>query len=265
MPKDDGSATAFDKINFVRSFDDGNITPSQKLILLVIATHLGDNDFVFLSLTTFMQECCLTRTNASSNLKKLINCGYLIKLPPSDGFRSCRFLIDFKKLASTKTVLVPEQYLTSTGTVLDQYRNSTTLVPEQYPNRKIKLFKRKIKEKTRAQDAQKPFVPEDQKPDQKQPQEPEQPPKPIEVFTVENFQPNKHHFAAAQVHAVDCIAECAKYLEKCETSGVAPTNSSFIVWLMKQSPKLRREPTAEKQAMNYLKDGDFSDEQKKPS
>lgn len=143
----DKQLSAFDKINLVRAFDDNLICIGEKLILLVIATHLGDNDFAWLSLSTLMIECCQGRTTLSNNINKLIKKGYLIKIKPSEGYRSNRLQINFQRLASTVSVLVSKQYPTSTETVLDQYQNSTPLVSNQYPNRKINTIEKKIKRK----------------------------------------------------------------------------------------------------------------------
>ena len=157
----DNTPSAFEKINFVRGFDDGSITTSEKFVLFIITTHLGDNDFAFLSLTTLMRECCQSRGVISKNIQKLVNKGYLIKINPSDGYKSCRFAVDFDVLDNCERLLVPERYQetstesvlvrkayhTSTESVPDQYGKRTSLVRKAYPNRKINAFEKKDKRK----------------------------------------------------------------------------------------------------------------------
>ncbi len=146
--------TAWDKINLVRGFDDGRITSTEKFVLLIIATHLGGNDFAWLSLTTLMRECSQSRGVLNNNIKKLVEKGYLTKISPGDGYKSCRFIIEFENLSSTETVLEPvdnsgslvrKPYQTGTETVLDWYGNRTRLVRKPYPNRNIKEKEKKDK------------------------------------------------------------------------------------------------------------------------
>jgi len=136
----------FEKINAVRKIS--GITSTQKLILLVIATHLGENDLAFLSLTTLQAECCLARSNISKNLNRLIELGLVLRRPPSDGFKSNRYGIAFENLDSSGTLLVVEQYQSSSVPVLDQYRSATKVVAEQHPKRNINNNEKKIKEST---------------------------------------------------------------------------------------------------------------------
>jgi Helix-turn-helix domain len=139
--------TAWEKIKLVRSFDDGSISTGEKFVLFIIATHLGDNDFAWLSLSTLMTECCQARNNLSKNIKKLIQKGYLIRISPSDGYKSNRFKINFDKLPSSETLLVAKRYQTSSETLPPQVRNATSLGTKRYPNRKINISEKKVKKK----------------------------------------------------------------------------------------------------------------------
>ncbi len=136
--------TPFEKIVLVRAIK--NISSGEKLLLLTIATHLGNDDVCYLSLTTLQDECCLARDNVSSNIKKLISKKYLQKLPPSAGFKSNRFVINFDEITeknqernttSSKTLLVAKHYHDSSETLLDQERNTTSLVVKHYPKEQL--------------------------------------------------------------------------------------------------------------------------------
>jgi len=135
----------FEKIVAVRSV--GDISPVQKLILIIIATHLGESDFAFLSLSTLQRECCIaTRHNITDNIKVLIDKNYLIKKTPSDGYKSNRYGINFEKIkASAAKELVPQRNQTSAVKELDQCRKGTRLVPQRNPKRNINKIKRNIK------------------------------------------------------------------------------------------------------------------------
>jgi hypothetical protein len=93
------------------------------------------------------------------------------------------------------------------------------------------------------------FVPESK--------EQKQAPKPI--YTLDNFEPKEAHFTTAKNAALDCVAECARYLEHCKAVDQAPEDNRFIVWMMKHGLKVRRERTAEKpmsgNAMGFLNGG----------
>ena len=112
--------TAFDKINLVRGFNDGKMKGSEKSLLFIIATHLGDNDFAWISLTTLCNESCITRSNVNINIKKLISRGYIQKILPSEGYKSCRFVINFEVIhrTSIETTLVLKQYQRGIKTIL---------------------------------------------------------------------------------------------------------------------------------------------------
>lgn len=141
--------SAWDKVNLIRSFNDGIMKAGEKSILLIIASHLGENDFAWLSLTTIANESCMHRTNVNINIKKLISRRYIQKLSPSHGYKSCRFVVNFDviKSASCKTLLVAKHYLTSSETLPPQQRNTTSVVAKRYPNRKIKEKEKKDKRK----------------------------------------------------------------------------------------------------------------------
>jgi hypothetical protein len=87
----------FDKISLVRKCI--GLSPIQKLILLVVASHLGKNDFCFLSIPTLLKECGLKhRSSLISNIDVLIKLNILWKLPPDKGFKSNRYGIRFEEL-----------------------------------------------------------------------------------------------------------------------------------------------------------------------
>jgi hypothetical protein len=143
--------TAWEKINLVRSFDDGSINCLQKFLLLTIATHLGDNDFCFLSITTLMRECAIKkRHTVIDNLKILAELNLIQKINPSQGYRSNRYLINFSEGSPLKgllTQVVPHKDQGSPSQGLDQSLTGTSVVPHRDPNRNINNIEKKIKKK----------------------------------------------------------------------------------------------------------------------
>lgn len=130
--------TPFDKIEIVRKCE--GLSSTQKLILLVIATHLGKNDFAFLSLTTLQKECCLKkRTALSHNLHALIEADIVWRLPPSDGFKSNRYGINLQKL-------VTNGHQCSDLRLPDRSPTVTRLVTNGHPKRNINKTKEIKKE-----------------------------------------------------------------------------------------------------------------------
>ena len=96
----------FDKIHLVRKFT--GITHTQKIILLVIATHLGSNNSCYVSISTLLSECCLSKRDAITiNIKKLIDLGVLFKISPSLGFKSNQYGINFHLLHNKKNYSYP--------------------------------------------------------------------------------------------------------------------------------------------------------------
>lgn len=148
--------TPFEKIIAIRDIE--NLPHAQKIILLIIATHLGENDFSFLSLETLQKKCGLAKPNLTSNINKLISHGYLDRLHPSDGYKSNRYFINFstvcqlRSIASNGALPVTERNPSSNGALPHQSRSVTPPVTERYPKRNIKEIKRNIKEE-RAQKA----------------------------------------------------------------------------------------------------------------
>lgn len=138
--------TPFEKINIVRNVT--GITVVQKCVLLVLVTHIGDNEWCFPSFTTLQRETCLTRANLNINLKCLIDMGHLIKISPSDGYKSNRYAIDFGKCLSVDNpkALVSHRYQTSIAPILDQYRTDTRLVSEKYPKEQLNKKEKKNKQ-----------------------------------------------------------------------------------------------------------------------
>ena len=124
----------FDKINIVRQCT--GLTVTQKCLLLIIATHLGKNDFAFISISTLQLESCLAKRNTIiQNLKVLIALNIVFKLSPSDGYLSNRYAINFDLLVSVG-------YQCSNLQGLPQSLQVTRVVPVGYPKRNIKSFKR---------------------------------------------------------------------------------------------------------------------------
>lgn len=151
----------WDKIKIVRDFDDTYISSSEKCILLTITTHIGANDFAFLSLTKLMKECCQSRGVLNENIKRLVNRGYLIKLLPSEKFRSCQFSIPFENLTGSVAVLVRLPNHPSTDSEPTWFGSRTTMVRQPNPKEHIKLLEKKVKEKPKSSFSD----PEEQKPD----------------------------------------------------------------------------------------------------
>ncbi len=128
----------FDKIENVRKCT--GLSSTQKLILLIIASHLGKNDFCFLSFTTLQKECCIAkRTAISDNLTALIDAEIIWKIPPSKGYKSNRYGINFEKL-------VTDGYHCSNLRLPDRSPTVTSLVTDGYPKRNINKSEKKVKE-----------------------------------------------------------------------------------------------------------------------
>lgn len=85
-----------------------DIPKTAKLVLLVIATHLGKNQFAFVSTRTLLKECEMRSKN---QLDKIINLlvayGLLVKLPPIKGYKSNRYSINFDLIEKIKTMTAP--------------------------------------------------------------------------------------------------------------------------------------------------------------
>lgn len=123
----------FDKIEIIRKCT--GLSSTQKLILLIIASHLGKQDLCYISFNTLQEECCLKKRNAvSDNLKSLIDVNILWKIPPSDGFKSNRYGINFN-------LLVTNGYQCGNPRLPDRYPTVTRVVTNGYPKRKINKSK----------------------------------------------------------------------------------------------------------------------------
>lgn len=84
----------FDKILLVREVK--NLTSNQKNILSVISTHLGKNEFCFLSIDTLLDETCIKKRDCiTNNIEELVNLNLITVLPPSNGYKSNRYSINF--------------------------------------------------------------------------------------------------------------------------------------------------------------------------
>lgn len=148
----------FDKICLVREVS--GLSATQKLLLLTIATHLGENDFCFLSITTLQKECCVAKRHTiTDNLKVLIDLGYIIRLHPRPGFKSNQYQINFEKIQEKlstdqsfkgtskkgELVLLRDQGSPSKG--LDQSFTGTRVVLLKDPKIYINKYKNNIKGK----------------------------------------------------------------------------------------------------------------------
>lgn len=148
--------TPWDKIIAVRDIE--KLPHVQKIILFVLSTHIGNNEFAFPSLTTLEKECGITRTSLSENISKLILSGLLTKLPPSAEFKSNRYKVNFesfyqyRRATSSPELLVVENYQPSSLELPDQYGRTTSLVVEDYPKEQLKEIKKQLNKKPSCQD-----------------------------------------------------------------------------------------------------------------
>lgn len=164
------------KIAFVRAIS--GLSPIEKLILLTISTHLGHNEFTFLSLTTLQRECCIAKRHTLIKyLSKLEEKHLLKKIAPSDGFKSNRYGLNFdliikltEKLSTEcskyNNYLVPHRDYPSPCEGLPQSLTGTRLVPHRDPKRNINKIKQKYKQGThtkRARDLNNPIQEQNQK------------------------------------------------------------------------------------------------------
>ncbi len=147
MSSNSRTPTAFDKINLVRAFNDGEMSGVEKSILAVISTHLGDNNFVFLSISTLIHETCYTRQTIIQNINKLIKRGYITKISPSEGYKSNRYSINLELIASLGGRPVYQLDHPSLAARLPQSSSHTGAVYLLDPNRKINAS---LKEKENA-------------------------------------------------------------------------------------------------------------------
>lgn len=130
----------FEKIEIIRKCSGLSIL--QKLLLLTIATHLGKNDYVFLSITTLQKECCVTtRTPITQNIQALIDADIIWKVAPSGKYKSNRYGINFD-------VLVFLKHQCGLLERLPQSFRKTRVVFRKDPKRKIKEIQKKTKGET---------------------------------------------------------------------------------------------------------------------
>jgi hypothetical protein len=128
----------FDKIHHARITKGLSIT--QKCILMVIASHLGKQEFANLSLNTLQIECSINKRSCLvDNLDYLIQLDIVWKILPGSGFKSCRYGINFD-------LLVTVGHQTSDLRSLDQSPTVTSAVTVGHPKRKLNSFKRNLKE-----------------------------------------------------------------------------------------------------------------------
>lgn len=87
----------FDKINKIRKAT--GFTSTQKLLLLTLGSHLGQNEFCWPSILTLHKETALSESTIKENLRLLILHGIVLKLVPEKiGRDSNRYAINFEKL-----------------------------------------------------------------------------------------------------------------------------------------------------------------------
>jgi DNA-binding MarR family transcriptional regulator len=151
MSKDSGY-TALDKFLLVRAFNDGKMTGGEKSLLTILTSHLGDNDFCWVSLKTLCREACLTRMSVIANLNALELRGYVKKLPPGDGYNSNRYIVNLEVIHRLVEKLYPVEklYIRGRDTRLGGYSNYTGGVEFLDPNKKLIGSEKEIKRKRRA-------------------------------------------------------------------------------------------------------------------
>jgi hypothetical protein len=126
----------FHKIDIIRKCT--GFTATQKLLLFIIASHLGNNEFSFLSLTTLQKETGLSRTAITDNLRLLLLVDVIWKIDSGKKYRSNRYGINFSKL-------VVLDYQCSSLGLLGWSPRTTRVVVSDYPKGNIKGSK-EIKE-----------------------------------------------------------------------------------------------------------------------
>ena len=110
----------FQKIVLTRQVS--GISSTQKLILLLIATHIGNNEFAFISLDTLMEESCIKkRTSIVEGLNILSELELIIKLEPSNGYKSSRYGLNFKTI--TNNVRSSQEKIKQEKKIKNQIRN----------------------------------------------------------------------------------------------------------------------------------------------
>lgn len=166
------SLKPFDKIVLVR--DINFISHTQKIILFIIATHLGNNDFCWLSISTLLKECCLTRRDAVTiNISVLVSAGILLKSPPRKGYKSNQYSINFNQIQHYQSLIDNDpgvvdnlRELVTVGdykhkrqslrvtplvTVSDQYQSPIVTRVVTYSDPKVNINKKEIKKKEGSQ------------------------------------------------------------------------------------------------------------------
>ncbi len=94
----------FDKIIKVRSLT--GLSSSEKVILLILATHVGKNENCFLSLDTLAEETGIQRRHTVIKyIDRLVERRIIDRIPPSNGFKSNRYAINFRIVQ----ILIDEQ------------------------------------------------------------------------------------------------------------------------------------------------------------
>jgi hypothetical protein len=160
MSKDSGY-TALDKMIIVRSYRHSSLATLDKFLLFIIATHLGDNDFSFISIDTFQKETGICRRHTvTKHLDYLVYLGYIIKYAPSHGYKSNRYSINFDLIITTypqdklnlleKMHAVPLRDYTSPPKGLDQSLTGTRPVPHRDSNKNLIGIEKKGNRKRRA-------------------------------------------------------------------------------------------------------------------
>jgi len=141
---------SFEKIIAVRKLE--NINSTHKLILLVIATHIGQNEYAFPSIPTLAKECCLSERRIYSNIKELSELGLLVKLKSDGKFKSNRYALNLstpltERHPDGKSPLTESHY---TPDVSSGYpcRSVTPPLTERHPKENINNNEKKKKEKT---------------------------------------------------------------------------------------------------------------------
>lgn len=96
-----------DKIALIRGTK-LKIKPVFKLILIIIASHMGKKHRAMISTRRLMNECDISSSRAIDKyINKLCETGLLYKIPPSDGFKTNRYEIDFNLIQKISNGLLP--------------------------------------------------------------------------------------------------------------------------------------------------------------
>lgn len=142
----------FDKIVAVRNL--AGITSVQKVILLTIATHLGEHEITFVSTRTLQRECCIAGPqNLQANLHVLSRLGVLTIHSPNENFKTNQYEIHFDRIkeliekshAANGALALTESKQAANGALAGCLRSVSGVLTERYPKRNINKNKKNEK------------------------------------------------------------------------------------------------------------------------